>query len=189
MKPLKTSQQIFALLCAHPTEEDNEKLPKICYSIFSATVFTLLLTAVVSSIAYFVKFVSIDLESSLYALFQIVATWPMLNGMSIVFFMKFKMRALFENLQNVYEKCWYFFFEVKKMRCFEKITFSDKNWNSFEILGNANDWSERLWEIYLKYALGGFFVNTAISSAYSIFCTWRNGFFDANIAYYPYKAM
>lgn len=59
---------------------------------------------------------------------------------------------------------------------------------SFECLQNANNKSEWLWRIYLKFAMGGYIISNFMMSAVSVWYSWfANGTLDIRHLYKPFK--
>lgn len=54
----------------------------------------------------------------------------------------------------------------------------------------ANDKSEYAWQIYFKYIVGGFVVNTLFTSAQSVIMCYKEiGEFDRDLVFVPYSFM
>lgn len=64
--------------------------------------------ACVASIVFFIKFVSIDLEESLYAIFQIGASIVAVYIAIVAYFLQHKINGIFKGLTAIYGKCKYF---------------------------------------------------------------------------------
>lgn len=105
MKPFSTNQQSLTWLCLYPVDETTSNRQKAAHIVFSVTNFIMLLSGLASSVAYFVKFASIDLEKSLYALLQIVTFTATLYALVIAFLLRHKIPALRENLSKIYDEC------------------------------------------------------------------------------------
>lgn len=68
--PLETTRRVLEWLCVYPSNEMVSNGTKVSYIIFSVILFILNVNGLMASAAYLLKFVSTDLESALYALFQ-----------------------------------------------------------------------------------------------------------------------
>lgn len=52
----------------------------------------------------------------------------------------------------------------------------------------ANDRSERLWPIYLKFAMGGFMISSAVIAAATVLFQWiMKEEFDVKHLFHPFK--
>lgn len=69
--PLETTRRVLMWLCVYPTHKKVTNSTKLSYVVFSVILFILNLNGLVASAVYFLKFVVTDLESALYALFQV----------------------------------------------------------------------------------------------------------------------
>lgn len=103
MQPLTTNKQILIWLSAYPVDETNSKWKKIACGIFSVLVFFGNLSALAASVAYFMKFMSIDLGESLCALLQISGFGSSLFMMLIAVILRHKIKNIFEQLSEIYE--------------------------------------------------------------------------------------
>lgn len=102
MEPLSTNQRVLRWLCICPATKNTSESIKWARVLFSWTIFTLNLFAFVLPVLFFVKFISTDLESCLYALFQIPTTGNIVYMTIIAFFLRHKITAVFENLSIIY---------------------------------------------------------------------------------------
>lgn len=102
--PLKTNRRVLTWLCMCPANEATEKWKKIAYTSLSITAVLLIVCAFFASVAYFGKFASTDLEEALYALFQIIGAVSLLFAITIAYFSRNKIDAIFENLTKIYRK-------------------------------------------------------------------------------------
>lgn len=102
MEPLKTNRRVLTWLCICLPNKDTRSIYEWIYAIFSWTVFTLNLCAFLFSALFFIKFISTDLESCLFALFQIFGAANVVYMTIIAFFHRQKIRAIFEGLSNIY---------------------------------------------------------------------------------------
>lgn len=63
----------------------------------------MLLSMLAACVAFFVKFVSIVLEESLYALFQISTLSGILYSMIVVFNSRHEVKTIFDKLSTIYD--------------------------------------------------------------------------------------
>lgn len=64
---------------------------------------------------------------------------------------------------------------------------ADANEKSFQFLKKANDKSERIWNIYFTYVMGGYLLSIPMSTASSILLQTND--FDTNNLYHAYRVM
>lgn len=65
----------------------------------------IIICAVIASGIFFLEYRSIDLETSLYALGQIAAYLNVLYMFVIIFLSRPKIKKIFNDLENIYDKC------------------------------------------------------------------------------------
>lgn len=72
MKVLATSQQVLMLLCIVPIDDPIKKWKwkQFAYIVLRLTVLGILMSQIAASTAFILKYLSVDLERSLYAVFQ-----------------------------------------------------------------------------------------------------------------------
>lgn len=102
MKPLGTSRKILTWFYLYPVEEGTER-KKLIHFILSAVVFIFKISFLASSTAFFMKYVSTDLEESLYALFQISAFSNSTYVIAIAYISHQKITALIDRLSAIYD--------------------------------------------------------------------------------------
>lgn len=105
MKPLKASHTMLTWFCVFPPENSTSPEKKMLYNIFVVAIFVGNVCTFISSSFFFIEYVSIDLEESLYSLFQIVGSASILYLITVTYFLSRKIRILFEDLSRIYEKC------------------------------------------------------------------------------------
>lgn len=104
MKPLVTNQRVLTWLCVYPGEKTTSKIKQLAYIIFSLIVFSGILSSLIASVAYFMKFVSIDLEVALYAVSQIAAAASVLYAIVMTYFSRHGIASIFHKLSEIYDK-------------------------------------------------------------------------------------
>lgn len=112
MTPLKTTKRVLTWLCVYPTDKLTSKWKKMGFFMFSLICFVLNLNGLAASAAYFLKYVSDDLESALYALFQTDSLTAIAYTHILLLLSRREIIAIFENLFKIYDArnyiCWYF---------------------------------------------------------------------------------
>lgn len=110
MKSLKTCRGVLTWLYLCPSDKLNESMgEKEMHIIFGSSIFLANFLNVIVSAAFFVKYISTDLEECLYSLFEIVGFLGMVYVILIAFSLRNKIFAIFESLDTIYDKC--------KMKC------------------------------------------------------------------------
>lgn len=105
MKVLELNRKTFILMCIIPNQNEIEgPLKRFANILFSFIVLTLVSTITLSSMAYTVEFASIDLEKTLYAVFQISAYWGQFYMMVVSYRIWPKLAKLFPKLQEIYDE-------------------------------------------------------------------------------------
>lgn len=102
MEPLVTNRRVMTWLCMCPAEKSASKKERIFYVAFAFTVTTTSLIFLLASVVYVMKYLLIDFEPSLYALFQAVAEVAMMNLVFVAFLMRHQIEAVFTQLSKIY---------------------------------------------------------------------------------------
>lgn len=76
MELFKTNKKFFMLLSIYPTSAKTNKLLKILYRLFGVFAFVILLCSLTANICFIVKYMRIDLQRTLGALFSLVGVFP-----------------------------------------------------------------------------------------------------------------
>lgn len=115
MKPLAINRQMLVWLHLCPDEVPSSKRNKfnrlIRIVIFPA-IFAILLIYVVSSVAFFRKNVSANLEQSLHSVFQFVGASSVLYILVIAFCLRHKISDVLQQLSMIYEESKFFRFPL-----------------------------------------------------------------------------
>lgn len=101
MRPLQTPQKIFVLFCVYPADEVGWK--KIACGIFTTALIISNICGFLSSAVFFLNYVSVDLEISLYALFTVFGFLISIYADLFVFFSRHKIYNVFTKLSDIYE--------------------------------------------------------------------------------------
>lgn len=107
MNPLQKNQRVLVWLCMLSTDKLATIWKKLAYIIFTSILcITSMNIAIWPSVFYLRKYLSIDLESCLYALFQILLGASMLYAY-ILFLPRKRLDIIFINLAKIYRKSKY----------------------------------------------------------------------------------
>lgn len=104
MIALVTNRRVLTWLCVYPAGEAVSKSKKILYLLFSFIVFIGILSSLIASIAFFIEYVSTDLEVALYAVSQIAAASSVLYAIVMTLFSRQGIARVFEQLTNIYNQ-------------------------------------------------------------------------------------
>lgn len=105
MTPLKANQRVLMWLCVCPVDETTTIWKKsACVALATLTIIAMI-SYDLGSLFYFFKFVSADLEKSLYALGQFTPTFSVLYSFLIMLYSKDKLNLIFANLSAIYRAC------------------------------------------------------------------------------------
>lgn len=105
VKPLATSQEVLVWICALTPEPTTSTAKKVLFKMCPIVLIFGNITGLASSVAFFVKFIKIDLEVSLFALFQIAGQVNMSNAIVVTICLRHRIEAMFRNLTNIYNEC------------------------------------------------------------------------------------
>lgn len=105
MNPLVMNRRVLTWLCVLPLDEVTTRKEKLTYIALSIGVILTIFSGLIGSVIFFLKFVSTDLEESLYALFQISALFSTANAIVVTAFTRHRIPAMFVNLMGIYEEC------------------------------------------------------------------------------------
>lgn len=102
MKPLDSYRKTLIWLYAHPSGDAVSLKKKWIYIICNCAIITGNLSLVMASVAFAMKFISSDLEISLFAFFQVIGygTVMCVHLSAIIF--RVKMFHLFEELTTIF---------------------------------------------------------------------------------------
>lgn len=120
MKPLATNRRILTWLCVCPFDRDTSIVEKMFFIILTLFLFALVSSALVSSIVFFANNVSVDIESSLYALVEIAAYSGLLYMLMVVFILRKRINRFLGTLETIYDESelklmWFISFRVQKL--------------------------------------------------------------------------
>lgn len=106
MIPLPTNRRVLTWCCVYQNDDDQtDKYEKLLRRAFALSVFGMSMIGFVVSAAYFVKFVSIDFEESLFALLQMCGECNMVYISIIVFMLRHKISGIFKTISAIYDEC------------------------------------------------------------------------------------
>lgn len=166
MNLLSTNQRVLTWLCIYPADDSTRIEIKLAYIIVSIVIIAIELSILIASIAFFMKNVSSDLDSSLFAVIQIVGLFGLTYMIIVAFILSRNITDMFKGLTLICDTC--------------------ANDDSFKFLEKTNIKIEQIWQIYLKYVMGGCAVFIIVDCAiYACICRLIYG--NVNILAYLYR--
>lgn len=105
MQPLKTNRRILVWLCLCSESETRSKFQKSLSVLLTSIVVASFVVGLISSVTYLWRFLSIDLQGSLFALYQTVGFFDILYAFIVMFISRHKIEAIFNNLEQIYRDC------------------------------------------------------------------------------------
>lgn len=103
MIPLATNRRVLAWLCVYYDDEQIEKPEQLMqYRAFALFIFGMNVVGFAVSVAYFVKFVSIDFNDSLFALLQAFGGGNMIYISGITYMSRQKICNIFKTISTIY---------------------------------------------------------------------------------------
>lgn len=200
MYPLKTTKQVLTWLCVYPA---STKTPvKIIWCILFSVIFCIVnLNGVAASGAYFLKYAASDLESALYALFQ-VDSLTATAYMNVVLLVSHReIIEIFDGLNQIFDAsnqsfvlffihCNQFLVLHIRVAINQRSTILDTDEDAYRLLAQTNHKCEWLWKFYFKYVMGGYCGNLLLASVCSVlFCLIFIGSIDRDFLFMPYRLM
>lgn len=192
MKPLATTRQVLTWLCIFQPDNSVGNMKKLLYTVFSLGLFGFLVCQVISSACFFLRFVAVDMETSLYAIYPI-CSWTSASYVFVVAYIsRHKISSLFTELTAIFDTSTSQFF-----RCFhfefltDFILHSAKDKDSVEFLMQGDNKSELIWKDYFKYAVGCCgCISTVFGCVFSLmFSYYTFGSLHREVLFIPFKLM
>lgn len=109
MKPLQTHLKVLHWLCACPFNKNTSHWKRLAYILFTIFVIILNCCVNISSIAYSIKFINLDLELGLFAFSQFTAyVCSTYVAILIPLLLRYKIMNIFNKLYEIYHMSKYF---------------------------------------------------------------------------------
>lgn len=123
MKPLATTRQVLTWLCIFQPDNSVGNMKKLLYTVFSLGLFGFLVCQVISSACFFLRFVTVDMETSLYAIYPI-CSWTSASYVFVVAYIsRHKISSLFTELTAIFDTSTSQFFRCFHFELLIKLTF------------------------------------------------------------------
>lgn len=104
MKPLETNQLVLTWFGLSPADKAPTKWQKILYKASTFLLILSILSIFISSLAFFYRFVLIDLEKALYAVYQFVGLFSALYLCMVAYLSRPQINSTLNQLSNIYHE-------------------------------------------------------------------------------------
>lgn len=105
MKPIERIREVFNWLCLKSFDKTITFGRKALYTLCGSAVFLSNVYALITSVEFFRKKISVDLEECLFALFQILGCFAVTYTTVAMFLQRDKITKIFQTLTDIYKKC------------------------------------------------------------------------------------
>lgn len=109
MTPLATNQRVLTWIGISPVNEMANKRDRILANVSPIVFIAVLVGAIIGSAVYFVKNVSVDMTSSLFAFFTFSALIATVYTFLTALVIRHKILVIFVKLSDFYKACMYSF--------------------------------------------------------------------------------
>lgn len=103
MKTLHTIKRIMIWMCLCAPDKTSRSRLKGAYFMFALIIFILNLSGLVAHVAFVYKFLLTDLDGSMFAFLGILGFAGTTFVMIIIFFLRHKMKILFNKFSEIYD--------------------------------------------------------------------------------------
>lgn len=103
MDPLPLNRRVLVWLYMFPPVDGASRWNKLASMCFSSAVCITLVGCVASSVVFVFRFIAIDLEDSLYAMFPLIACSGLLYTHIVAILSRHDITKLFEKLSQIYQ--------------------------------------------------------------------------------------
>lgn len=105
MKPASKIQIMVGLASGRSLDDEVTIKKRVGYEVFNWVVIFGLVSGIISSVAFFLEYLHIDLELALYPVWQFSAFSGALYGIVYLRFSRQKYKQMFNALAEIYEIC------------------------------------------------------------------------------------
>lgn len=113
MQPLTTCRRVLTWLGVCPISGNVSKFERFDPIVVSFLIISSVSVALVASMVFFVKFLSVDLEKSLQTLLQIAGALSILYSFIVLYISRNKISAVFDHLKQIFDASKIFFRSIK----------------------------------------------------------------------------
>lgn len=100
--PLKSIQHGLHWLCVFPFDKNTNTTKKMVYIFFISSIFFLHLCALAASAVFIFKFISIDMQRSVFALLQFGTFFSTTYSIIVAFFIREQIIGIFKKISEIY---------------------------------------------------------------------------------------
>lgn len=104
MDPLKLNRELLTYICACSAPRGTRLYIRVCYQASAVVLIIFLIFGCVSSIVYIIEYLKTDLQSALYAIFQVAAEFSAFYTMIMVCMNPNSTLTVFLKLNHIREK-------------------------------------------------------------------------------------
>lgn len=196
MKPFQSVQHILTVFCiCSSVDVITTRHTKFVFISFTLIIHVILLLSFLSSSIYLFKFMIIDPENSLYALWQIVAYISSIYTLFSAYLMRKKFIDIFNRLEHIFDSCKQIFkCNISFIRLNHSFVFLlffwfiDKETKFFNLLANVNANNEWIALILIKFCVIGYIIACFVLAAINvIYCVLKFGYLNVDYLFIPYK--
>lgn len=105
MKPLNSFRRILKRLCMCRPDESSTTLKGLFLWVLFMVSTSIQVFSACASTAYFIRFVSSDLEACLNCVFQFAAAFSAFTAILTTFLLRRKVVLMFDKLADIYDMC------------------------------------------------------------------------------------
>lgn len=196
MQPLKTVKETLVWLSICKPPESTSKSKRIACILCSVLVFVGNVWGLVGHLAYIFKIGSNDPEGSVFAFMGSVGFISSNYILVSVFVFRYRIRVIFEHLAQIYASRKFNFAILKQwtahhihLHAFSIFLVLVKNTDLMKYLLRANNTSEWMCQLYLKYFAIVIGCNLVLIPTSALVSRLSNGYFDVNSALHMSKIM
>lgn len=178
MEPLPTTRRNLIWLCMCPPDKSSSRWQRLAYAIYTIICLGSVLACFSGSLAFCIKFLSIDLRRSTFSFVFTVGEFSVIYmGLVAINLMRRRIDTIFQTLSMIYDASkWH---KKQKDNVLNSklnthaISFLAENSDSFRFLTCVNNTSETLWKIYFKFVIPNVIImNQLVAPLISILYVW-----------------
>lgn len=117
MRPLEKIIRVLTWTSLYPPDENTSKSRKRVYVCIRVSIMTVMFCSFIGFGAFFIKFVSTDLELALMAVTSLCSSSSTLHMLVFSFLARLRIKSIFDSLSDIYDACKYLFKTGKLQIC------------------------------------------------------------------------
>lgn len=191
MEPLKTNIRVLTWFCIYPAGKGKGTGNRIKLSHYTFMVFVLVFNVI--SIAVSINtFMETNAEDAVYTIVPLSAEINCIYIFVAALVSRHKITALMNDLVEICKKCKINPINFKAIQSIKSLiqSYLDANNDAAQYLNQANNISELMWMVFLKFFICGSFIGSILLALLSVlFSIMVNGEIVSNYLYRPFKTM